>query len=118
MSGIDNLTQSTSSGVDTYTAGAGTAMDGLTLGSAGAIDGLGKEYFTQATEDDELSTVAITINVISTDKFPASGTFMLLRNSDGEEIEVTYTGKTDTTFTGCTIDEGTFAFSAGDKCYA
>lgn len=106
------------SGIDNYAAGSGTAMDGLTLGAGSAVDGLGKEYFTQTTSGDTLSETPDTVSVQSTENFAESGTFKLFRNSDGEEIEVTYTGKTDTTFTGCTIASGTFVYVAGDRCYA
>ncbi len=62
---------------------------------------------------DEIDTAAVgtqvlpfaTINVVTTDSFAASGT-LSVTSSDGEQT-ITYTGKTSTSFTGCTGGIGT-----------
>lgn len=63
-----------------------------------------------------------TINVIDTADFPSSGTIQVLKN-DGAYAAVTYTGKTSTSFTGCTGGSGTFSGQIGKtglkwKCIA
>lgn len=52
-----------------------------------------------------LSTSSSTIYVTSTDGFPSTGT-LFVRPTAGLYKTVTYTGKTSTTFTGCTIPSG------------
>ncbi len=56
------------------------------------------------TSDDALASSG-TYNVVSTDRFPASGTFYWV-SPTGTQL-ITYTSKTDTTFVGCTGGTGT-----------
>lgn len=57
------------------------------------------------------------LNVVDTTAFAASGTLALgIRNGGGADTRATisYTGKTGTTFTGCTLLTGTGTTAAGD----
>jgi len=72
--------------------GQGNSADILDLGIYG-------QYTTVATttiSGGTLSDSATTINVVSTSAFPASGYIVI------ESEEITYSGKTGTSFTGCT----------------
>jgi hypothetical protein len=53
-------------------------------------------YGIKTTLTSDVLAAASTVDVVSTAKFPAIGTFIL------NSVVVTYTGKTDTSFTGCT----------------
>ena len=114
----DNLALSTGSGVDQYTAAGNSGFDGFTKGAGTQQDGLSQHNLTLVTDDGSVTDEASTIPVQDTSLFPASGSFTLQNRASGEEIEVDYTGKTATSFTGCTIAEGEFEYETGDTIYA
>lgn len=58
-----------------------------------------------------------TLTVNTTQYFPVSGTLDII-NSAGNTIAIAYTGKTGTTFTGCTGGLSTYNFNSGVVAYA
>lgn len=66
--------------------------------------------YTRVTKTSHLDTLPqSTINVKDTSEFPSSGTFVIMGSAGAETI--TYTGKTSTTFTGCTGGTGTIVMN-------
>lgn len=59
----------------------------------------------------ETTTTATTITVDSTSNFPSLGTLFIYNSTNGTEA-ITYTGKTSTTFTGCTRSTNSTTASA------
>ena len=67
--------------------------------------------YTKVTVSSHLVTLPqATINVKSTTEFPSSGTFIIVGSAGAETI--TYTGKTSTTFTGCSGGTGVIKLGA------
>ena len=66
----------------------------------------GNVITTITAASNGVSASSGTYNVVSTAGFPNSGTFVVVDNGQGGET-ITYTGKTSTTFTGCTGGSGT-----------
>lgn len=103
--------------------GAGTVQVVVTAAGQGAVsdatlfglqDKLDPPGFLAETSGGggTLNQVGSTVDVTTTGDLPTSGTLRLRTH------EVTYTGKTGTTFTGCTIASGTYAWSAGERVAA
>lgn len=101
---VDNFSFSVGSGLNTFSKTVGSGKDSLE-GVRGSLTSSG----------GTLSTSAIVVNLGNTTFFPASGQAKVIKKSDGTTQLFSFTGKTLTTLTGCTIASGTFAFSAGDK---
>lgn len=82
-----------------------TQCEDVTIEGVG-FDGNWGNAYTHVTADsdlDDLSATAI-LNVDDTSEFPASGSATIVTR-DGDQV-FTYTGKTATTFTGCTFPDG------------
>ncbi len=60
------------------------------------------------------TTVAATLTVDSTSDFPSSGTICIYNSTNGVE-QITFTGKTSTTFTGCTRSSNSTTASAHEE---
>jgi hypothetical protein len=92
----------------TYTGTTGTTFTGCTGGSGAYILGAyiwgGPTSTTIAAGSNGQTLPQATINVVSTTAFPTSG-ILLINTSLGAQI-INYTGKTPTTFTGCTGGSG------------
>lgn len=63
---------------------------------------------TVAAASDGAKLPRTTINVASTTGFGSTGSFLVLTDADGF-VEIFYTGKTGTSFTGCTNGVGTIS---------
>lgn len=64
-----------------------------------------------------ITTISTTLTVDSTTSFPSSGTFFIYNSTNGAE-QINYTGKTSTTFTGCTRSaNNTTASAHADNSY-
>lgn len=103
--------------------GAGTVHVVVTAAGQGAVslatkyglqDQLDPPGYLSATggSGGTLNQVGSTVDVVTTGDMPNSGTFRI-----GTQ-EVTYTGKTGTTFTGCTIAAGSYAWVSGERVSA
>lgn len=102
---------------DNITKGLVAAVDVINKSVIPIPDKLSRELYSIITAPGELKeTLPETITVESTDRLPSSGSGVL-QTAAGELIDFDYTGKTSTTLTGCYINEGTFAFAAGDKIF-
>lgn len=119
-SGADNLSASSGSGADQLTKSAGTAADNLAKSAGTQFDGVTKRVFTLVTANGSIDDdPPVTISVQDASEFPNSGTAKIYIKAPGEEFEVveyeiTYTGKTATSLTGCT-SVSSFNFIAGDR---
>lgn len=87
--------------------GAGTLRGDGDLGRIGNFVGLLSPANTHITAPSDGAVLPqATINVGSTNTFPTSGQIVISTQLDGDQT-VTYTGKTATTFTGCSGGTGT-----------
>lgn len=102
--GVDNLSLSVGSGLNRFSKSIGNGKDTLE-GVRGSL----------ASSGGTLSTSAMTVSIVNTTFFPNSGEAKVIKKSDGSSQVFSFTGKNETSLTGCTIATGTFTFSAGDK---
>lgn len=91
-------------------AGQGPVSDAIKYGLQDVLDPPG--FLTATTGSGTLSTSPSTVNVTTTGTLANSGTIRV-----GTK-DVTYTGKTGTTFTGCTIASGSYAYASGARVAA
>lgn len=73
---------------------------------------IARDNTTTASAGGTLTTSPITISVARTDFLNNSGDAVIIHS--GTPKTFSYTGKTGSTLTGCTITSGSFAFSSGD----
>ncbi len=94
------------------------ASNRLVLENQSAVD----SYFNATTTSASQAASAGTIKVASTSAFPATGAATMINATDPTIYsKFTYTGKTATTFTGCSGGTGTYAsgsFVYGNKANA
>lgn len=87
----------------------GTIIDGI------GWDGAWGNAVTRVSiASNEQTLPQATINAGDTSDFPAAGTFWIVQGKRAAQ-QIAYTGKTDTSFTGCSGGEGTIY--AGDKIF-
>jgi hypothetical protein len=78
------------------------------MGSSSGSGGSFTQSTTIAAGSNGAALPQATINVVSTTNFPTSGTITIYNNANAAQT-ITYTGKTATTFTGCSGGTGTLA---------
>jgi uncharacterized Fe-S center protein len=88
--------------------------DNLTIAEGNGYDNLSMVHGTLITAEGTLDQAGITIHAVNTRIFPAAGS-ATIRQADGSIQVFQYTGKTASTFTGCTIVAGDFDFYIDDK---